>query len=46
MIGGPSPQLASTGKRLMTLMVDARLLRSDVPIEKVLEPAPLLSMER
>jgi NitT/TauT family transport system substrate-binding protein len=46
MIGGPSPQLASTGKRLMTLMVDAKLLRSELPIEKVLEPAPLLSMER
>jgi NitT/TauT family transport system substrate-binding protein len=46
MIGGASPQLAATGKTLMTLMVDAKLLRSAIPIEKVLAPAPILSMER
>ena len=46
MIGGAKPALATTGERLMTLMVDAKLLRSSVPIEKVLAPAPILSMER
>ena len=46
MIGGESPQLATTGKSLMALMVDAKLLRTSVPIEKVLAPAPILSMER
>jgi hypothetical protein len=30
----------------MALMVDAKLLRTSVPIEKVLAPAPILSMER
>jgi len=46
MIGGAKPELATTGERLMTLMVDAKLLRSNVPIEKVLAPAPMLAMER
>jgi NitT/TauT family transport system substrate-binding protein len=46
MIGGATPQLARTGKALMTLMVDAKLLRAGVPIEKVLAPAPIQSMER
>ena len=34
MLGGPNPELAVTGRRLMTLMVDAKLLRSGVEIEK------------
>jgi NitT/TauT family transport system substrate-binding protein len=46
MIGGSSPQLVTTGRTLMALMVDAKLLRASVPIEKVLAPAPLLSMDR
>jgi NitT/TauT family transport system substrate-binding protein len=46
MIGGDSPQLAKTGQELMTLMVDAKLLRSSTPIETVLAPGPILSMER
>jgi NitT/TauT family transport system substrate-binding protein len=46
MIGGDAPRLAVTGKELMTLMVDAKLLRSSAPIEKVLAPGPILSMER
>jgi NitT/TauT family transport system substrate-binding protein len=46
MIGGAQPALATTGERLMTLMVDAKLLRSSVPIDKFLAPAPVLAMER
>ena len=46
MIGGDAPRLADTGKELMNLMVDAKLLRSSTPIEKVLAPGPILSMER
>ena len=46
MIGGDSPRLAVTGKELMKLMVDGKLLRSSAPIETVLAPGPILSMER
>ena len=41
MLGGASPELAVTGRRLMTLMLDAKLLKSDLQIEKLLAPAPL-----
>jgi NitT/TauT family transport system substrate-binding protein len=46
MLGGTSPELAVTGRRLMALMVDAKLLRSELHIEDVLAPAPLASMSR
>ncbi|MFO1305463.1 MAG: ABC transporter substrate-binding protein [Burkholderiales bacterium] len=46
MIGGPSPQIATTGKALMTLMIDAKLLRASFPIEQALAPGPLLSLDR
>ena len=46
MLGGGSPELAVTGRRLMTLMVDAKLLRSNIDIERVLAPGPLASLPR
>jgi NitT/TauT family transport system substrate-binding protein len=44
MLGGAHPELATTGRRLMALMVDAKLLRSNVDIESVLAPQPLQQM--
>ena len=46
MLGGSSPELAVTGRRLMTLMVDAKLLRSGIEIERVLAPGPLANVMR
>ena len=46
MLAGSQPQLAVTGRRLLGLMLDAKLLSAGVDIEKVLAPGPLLSMER
>jgi NitT/TauT family transport system substrate-binding protein len=46
MLGGPAPELAVTGRRLMTLMVDAKLLRSGVDIERLLAPGPLAALPR
>jgi NitT/TauT family transport system substrate-binding protein len=45
MLGGLKPELAVTGRRLMALMLEAKLLRSSVEIEKVLAPGPLESIE-
>jgi NitT/TauT family transport system substrate-binding protein len=44
MLGGPSPELAVTGRRLMALMQEAKLLRSSVEIEKLLAPGPLQNL--
>ena len=44
MLGGPAPELATTGRRLMALMLDAKLLRSELRIEDVLSPAPLAEL--
>jgi NitT/TauT family transport system substrate-binding protein len=41
MIGGATPELAVTGRRLMSLMLEAKLLRTGLAIEEVLAPAPL-----
>jgi len=41
MIGGPTPELAIAGRRLMSLMVDAKLLNAVVDIDAVLAPGPL-----
>jgi NitT/TauT family transport system substrate-binding protein len=43
MIGGPNPELAVSGRRLMTLMMEAKLLRTGLEIEEVLAPGPLAS---
>jgi NitT/TauT family transport system substrate-binding protein len=41
MLGGASPELVVSGRRLMALMLEERLLRSGLEIETVLAPAPL-----
>lgn len=41
MLGGPSPQLAATGRKLMALMLEAKLLRTRLDIEGLLAPGPL-----
>ncbi len=46
MLGGAWPELAVTGRRLMTLMLEAKLLRAEVPIEKLLAPGPLESLQK
>jgi NitT/TauT family transport system substrate-binding protein len=44
MLGGAHPTLAVTGRRLMSLMLEARLLRAGVDIEGLLAPGPLASL--
>jgi len=44
MLGGATPELAVTGRRLMALMVDAKLLRTGLEIERILAPGPLASL--
>jgi len=46
MLGGATPELAVTGRRLMTLMVDAKLLRAGVDIEGLLAPGPLADLPK
>jgi NitT/TauT family transport system substrate-binding protein len=46
MLGGATPQLAVTGRRLMSLMVDAKLLRPGLAIEDVFAPGPLAALPR
>jgi len=46
MLGGTSPELAVTGRRLMALMLDAKLLKSDLQIGKLLAPAPLEALPK
>ena len=46
MLGGPTPGLAVTGRRLMALMLEAKLLRAEVGIEKVLAPEPLAKLQK
>ena len=46
MLGGVTPELAVTGRRLMSLMVDAKLLRRGLDIEGVLAPGPLVDLQR
>ena len=46
MLGGAAPELVVTGRRLMTLMLDAKLLHKSVEIERLLEPKPLAELQR
>ena len=46
MLGGTAPELAASGGKLMTLMVDAKLLRAPVDISAVLAPGPLAEMPK
>jgi NitT/TauT family transport system substrate-binding protein len=45
MLGGMKPELAVTGRRLLALMLEAKLLSRSVEIEGVLAPGPLESMQ-
>jgi len=44
MIGGRSPELVPAGRRLMQMMLDAKLLPAGLQIEEILAPAPLESL--
>jgi NitT/TauT family transport system substrate-binding protein len=44
MLGGSTPELVVTGRRLLALMVDAKLLRPGLDIERVLAPGPLAEL--
>jgi len=46
MLGGTTPELAVTGRRLMSLMVEAKLLRAPLDIEGLLAPGPLADLPR
>jgi len=44
MLGGATPELAVTGRRLMSLMLDEKLLSKGLEIETVLAPGPLQNL--
>jgi len=44
MLGGAKPELAVTGRQLMALMVEAKLLRTGIDIEGILAPGPLADL--
>jgi NitT/TauT family transport system substrate-binding protein len=44
MLSGPAPELVESGRRLMQLMVRAKLLHANVDIEELLSPAPLAEL--
>jgi NitT/TauT family transport system substrate-binding protein len=46
MLGGTAPELAVTGRRLMDLMLEAKLLSAGLQIEGVLAPGPLESLHQ
>ena len=46
MLGGTTPELAVTGRRLMALMIDAKLLRRELEIGQVLAPGPLKRLQQ
>jgi NitT/TauT family transport system substrate-binding protein len=46
MLGGAKPELAVAGRRLMALMVDAKLLRTGLEIEGMLAPGPLADLQK
>ena len=44
MLGGAAPELAVAGRRLMALMVEAKLLRTGLDVDSVLAPGPLTEL--
>jgi NitT/TauT family transport system substrate-binding protein len=46
MPGGTAPELAVTGRKLMALMLEAKLLRTGPEVEGVLAPGPLESLKQ
>jgi NitT/TauT family transport system substrate-binding protein len=45
MLGGEKAELAVAGRRLMALMLEAKLLRAELKIEDVLAPTPLANLK-
>jgi NitT/TauT family transport system substrate-binding protein len=45
MLGGPAPELAVTGRRLMALMLESKLLPASLDIQGVLAPGPLQNLQ-
>ena len=45
MLGGEQPELAVAGRRLMALMLEAKLLRAELRIEDVLAPSALANLK-
>jgi NitT/TauT family transport system substrate-binding protein len=45
MLGGMKPELAVTGRRLLALMLESKLLAKNIEIEQILAPGPLESMQ-
>jgi NitT/TauT family transport system substrate-binding protein len=45
MLGGLRPELAVTGRRLLSLMLDAKLLSKNIEIQTVLAPGPVESLQ-
>jgi len=46
MLGGAKPELVVTGHRLLSLMLDAKLLTKEPAIEELLAPAPLAGLAK
>jgi NitT/TauT family transport system substrate-binding protein len=46
MLSGSKPELGASGRRLMNLMLEAKLLRVPLEIENYLAPAPLASLPK
>lgn len=46
MLAGASPSLAVSGRRLMDLMLESKLLRSATPIEGLIAPGPIQSLPK
>ncbi len=46
MLGGDKPELVVTGRRLLSLMIDAKLLTKEPAIEELLAPAPLARLAK
>jgi NitT/TauT family transport system substrate-binding protein len=46
LLGGTQPELATSGRRLMTMMLEAKLLRAAVDVNAVLAPRPLENLPR
>jgi NitT/TauT family transport system substrate-binding protein len=45
MLGGMKPELAVAGRRLLSLMLEAKLLSKDVAMEQILAPGPVESLQ-
>jgi NitT/TauT family transport system substrate-binding protein len=46
MLSGSAPQLVATGRRLMALMLETKLLRAELEIKELLAPGPLERLQQ